>query len=150
MGFAYCRVLWYPQYAGVVAARCGHGTAAAWGAIYVGREALAAPHGPAWCLRAANLMLVRSVAEVVHRSCLAACAMGLRCCPMGYEAYTPLARVRTIAHPRRVAQQERAASSPHSSSLCNSGHFFEFRRFFYVFGHFHALLTQIGVKRGIF
>ena len=35
MGFEYCRVLWYPQYAGVVAARCGHGTAAAWGAIYV-------------------------------------------------------------------------------------------------------------------
>ena len=40
-----------------------------------------------------------------------------------YEAYTPLARVRTIAHPRRGAQQERAASPPRSSSLCNSGHF---------------------------
>ena len=50
-----------------------------------------------------------------------------------YEAYTPLARVRTIAHPRRVAQQERAASPPHSSTLCNSGHFFEFRRFFLRF-----------------
>ena len=29
-----------------------------------------------------------------------------------YEAYTPLARVRTIVHPRRGAQQERAASPP--------------------------------------
>ena len=145
MGFAYCRVLWYPQYAGVVAARCG--------CSCVGRY-LCRARGPC-CAARAGLVLAswhRTSDACAIIELLGCMCRGTSVLPDDghYEAYTPLARVRTIAHPRRGAQQERAASPPRSSSLCNSGHFFEFRRFFYVFGHFHALLTQIGVKRGIF
>ena len=41
---------------------------------------------------------------------MAACAVGRCAARLGYEAYTPLARVRTIAHARRLAPNGSSAA----------------------------------------